>query len=71
MGGQAIGQKDGKGRVGGVWFRVTVMVDGGVEEKAREELKIKEENTHQAAQLVQQEAAPSGSLFCLSSFLWK
>lgn len=47
------------------------MVDGGVEEKAREELKIKEENTHQAAQLVQQEAAPSGSLFCLSSFLWK
>lgn len=35
--------------------------------KEKEELKIKEENTHQPAQLVQQEPAPSGSLFCLST----
>lgn len=39
----------------------------GRKAKAGEELKIKEENTHQPAQLVQQEPAPRGSLFCLSS----
>lgn len=39
----------------------------GGKEKAREELKIKEENTHQPAQLVQQEAAPSVGLFGLST----
>ena len=41
-------------------------MEGG-KEKAREELKIKEKNTHQPAQLVKQEPARSGSLFCLST----